>query len=101
VTPGPASNLAFIDDRYYDNLLTVVGRDVIKDPKNFQKTLKEGAVYQLASAWGIWMPRPQVYDLWWPWLKDYEGIYWHGWANLTDWYKILWIDQSLKKSMGY
>jgi peptide/nickel transport system substrate-binding protein len=101
ITPGHASNLAFVDDRYYDNLLAVVGRDVIKDPKNFQKTLKEGAVYQLASAWGVWMPRPQVYDLWWPWLKDYEGIYWHGWANLTDWYKILWIDQPLKKSMGF
>jgi peptide/nickel transport system substrate-binding protein len=101
VTPGHASNLAFINDPYYNELLTAVGRDVIKNPKNFQKTVKDAAVYQLASAWGIWMPRPMVYDVWWPWVKDYDGVYWNGWANMTDWYKYFWVDQSLKKSMGY
>jgi peptide/nickel transport system substrate-binding protein len=101
VTPGHASNLAFINDPYYNAVLTSVGRDVIKDPKTFQKIVKDTAVYQLASAWGVWMPRAQVYDLSWPWVKDYNGVYWFGWAGMTDWYKYLWIDQPLKKSMGF
>jgi peptide/nickel transport system substrate-binding protein len=101
VKPGAMENHGFVNDPYYDNLFLVIARDLIKDPQNFQKTVKDAIVYQLASAWGIWLPRAHAYTLWWPWVKDYEAISMTGWAGERDWHKSIWVDQALKKSMGY
>ncbi len=98
---GQHENHAWVDDPYYDNLMTVIGRDIIKDPANFQKTVKEAVVYMLASAWGIWIPRQYKWNLYWPWMKNYYGITSVGWYGAWDQLKIVWVDQDLKKSMGY
>jgi len=39
--------------------------------------------------------------MWWPWLQNYKGVNWAGWANTEDLYKYFWVDMDLKKSMGY
>ncbi len=101
VKAGMKENLGFINDPYYVKVAEVIGRDMVKDPANYQKTMKESGTYELASAWGIWSPNPYVYNVWWPWVRDYHGENWTGWAGQNDWYKYLWLDQSLKKSMGY
>jgi peptide/nickel transport system substrate-binding protein len=98
---GVYSNDAIIDDPYYDQVGTVIARDIVKNPDNYFKTMKAEGVYELASAWAIWMPVQFTYNGWWPWVKNYMGINWTGWAGQYDWYKAIWIDEDLKKSMGY
>ena len=98
---GVYSNDAIIDDPYYDEVGKVIARDIVKDPANYFKVLKAEGVYELESAWGIFLPAPYTYAMWWPWIENYYGINWTGWANITDWYKGLWINEDLKKSMGY
>ncbi|MEK7354488.1 MAG: ABC transporter substrate-binding protein, partial [Chloroflexota bacterium] len=60
------------------------------------KAIEEVRPYILELAPKIPFPQPLFYTLWWPWLKNT-----HGQGNIVPFYKYYWIDQSLKKSMGY
>jgi len=98
---GMYSNIAYIDDPYYEEVGRVIARDMVKNPDNYFKTMKEEGIYELASAWGIWMPARYSYNMWWPWVQNYRGESWAGWANTDDLYKYFWVDSTLKRSMGY
>ncbi len=88
-------------DSFYKEVTLSIGSYIIKDPPKYIKAVKESAVHELASARALWMPRPYEYNFWWPWVKDYNGIFWTGWAGVWDWTKSIWLDQDLKESMGY
>ena len=88
-------------DTYYDKVAEDIGTYIISDPAKYIQSVKEAGIYELASAWGIWTPRPWQYNMWWPWVKDYNGIFWTGWAGVWDWTKSIWVDEELKESMGY
>ncbi|MFC2015218.1 hypothetical protein ACFLUP_04425 [Chloroflexota bacterium] len=94
-------NFAMITDPYYDTVGEVIARDMVKDPDNYFKVMKAAGQYELESAWAIWMPMQYTYVLWHPWIGNYMGINWTGWAGINDWKKSIWIDEDLKKSMGY
>jgi len=98
---GMYSNIAYIDDPYFAEVGTVIGRDMVKNPENYYKTMREAAVYELSLAWGIFMPGRYSYNMWWPWVQNWYGVSWAGWANTNDLFKYYWIDPALKKSMGY
>ncbi len=98
---GVFSNDAMIDDPYYDQVGTVIARDMISNPANYFKTMKEAGIYELNSAWAVFMPSPYLYQMWWPWIKNWMGIGWTGWAGVNDWFKAIWIDTNQKKAMGY
>ena len=98
---GMQENNAIINDPYYTEVGKVIAKDMVKNPDNFAKTVKASAVYELASAWGIFNPVPYNYNMWWPWVSNYMGIGWTGWAGMYDWYKSIWIDTAMKKSMGF
>ena len=49
----------------------------------------------------IWLPTPYNFTAWWPWVKGYEGELRAGAARPGPIYARLWIDQDLKKKMGY
>ncbi len=98
---GMYSNVAYLDDPYYEEVGRVIGADMVKNPDKYFKTMKEAGVYELASAWAIWFPARYTFNMWWPWLQNYQGYTWAGWANTNDCYKYMWVDPALKKSMGY
>lgn len=62
---------------------------------------KELMPYVLEQAWAIPTPSAYAYTVWWPWLKGYHGEQSPGICNGGRWVKYVWIDQALKKSMGY
>lgn len=49
----------------------------------------------------IWMPTPYVFTAWWPWVKGYEGELRAGSVRPGPIYARMWVDQELKKKMGY
>lgn len=49
----------------------------------------------------IWMPTPYVYTAWWPWVKGYEGELRAGSVRPGPIYARMWVDQEMKKKMGY
>ncbi len=95
------------DDRsFFDSPVTRAAYDEINkwvgiDDSKCDKLLKDLTPYILANPYGVWLPMPYIYDMWWPWVKDYEGQW-----NIGDWNpaaftRYIWVDQSLRKSMGY
>jgi len=64
--------------------------------------IKEANLYVIEQVFGVDPPQPYIYIGWWPWLKGYNGEIGCGARNSPeDWPKYLWVDQALKKSMGY
>ena len=50
----------------------------------------------------IYLPTPYVYTGWWPWVKNSYGAWgWGGYYTPNDQLQYIWLDQSLKKSIGY
>ena len=49
----------------------------------------------------IWLPTPYVFTAWWPWVKGYEGELRAGAARPGPIYARLWVDQDLKKQLGF
>ncbi len=49
----------------------------------------------------IVLPTPYAYRAWWPWVKNYDGELRAGAVRPGPIYARIWIDQDLKKKMGY
>ncbi len=49
----------------------------------------------------IWLPTPYVYTAWWPWVKNYGGELRAGAERPAPIHARIWIDQAMKKKMGY
>jgi peptide/nickel transport system substrate-binding protein len=99
--PTGIENFVHINDPYFADVEEQVSAYFVNDPPRFQKAVKDMMVYSLGLTWAIWMPRPWSWHFWWPWLKDYDGITDYGWDDSDDVFKYVWIDQDLKKAMGY
>ena len=54
----------------------------------------------LYEAWAIPFPQKPTFVFWWPWVKNFYGALNVG-AFTGPGYQYVWIDQALKKSMGY
>ena len=95
------SNDAMVNDPYYEELGKSIAANMVAHPDKYFADMKAEGVYTLSHAWYVWMPVPYIYNLWWPWLQNYYGIGWTGWADIWDWVKFLWIDEQMKTGMGY
>ncbi len=57
--------------------------------------------YLLEQVYAIGLPAPYSYRFWWPWVQNYNGESSVGYYNAGNYSKYIWIDQELKKAMGY
>jgi len=71
----------------FDAALTIM-RDLTRD-------------YILPQAYAIPTPMAPFIVFWWPWLKGYSGETTMQLAIYYQWAIWVWLDQDLKKSMGY
>ena len=49
----------------------------------------------------IWLPNPYVYTAWWPWVKNYDGELRAGAERPAPIHARMWVDQAMKKKMGF
>ena len=49
----------------------------------------------------IWLPTGYSYTAWWPWVKNYNGELRAGAVRPGPIYARLWIDRSLKRTLGF
>src|SRR5215510_2536507 len=49
----------------------------------------------------VWLPTPYMFTAWWPWVKNYGGELRAGAVRPGPIYARIWLDQELKKKMGY
>ena len=62
---------------------------------------KEAHMYVVKNHWIIWGPRSPKFNVNQPWLKGYSGELSLGACGQASVLPRLWIDQDLKKEMGY
>ena len=55
----------------------------------------------LDKAPSIFLPTPYAYTAWWPWVKNYGGELRAGSERPGPIHARIWVDQALKKQMGY
>ncbi len=73
----------------------------LRDVGKRQEALRALTREIVAQAPYIWLPTQYVYTAWWPWVKNYGGELRAGAVRPGPIYARLWIDQEMKKKMGF
>ena len=92
-------NPSQFSDPEFDKKMTVVYQE--PDESKRQALLKEMTRDVLDKAPYIWLPTPYFYTAWWPWVKNYGGELRAGSERPGPIHARMWIDQDMKKKMGY
>ena len=71
------------------------------DSQAAMATFKDSMKYVLDQAYVISRPIYPLTTFWWPWVKNYSGEYSVGYIRWDNWVTWAWMDEGLKKSMGY
>jgi peptide/nickel transport system substrate-binding protein len=96
---GELWNPSHYSDPAFDAKMAEMSRT--RDEPTRQRMIKELTRDILDKAPYIWLPTPYVYTAWWPWVKNYGGELRAGAVRPGPIYARLWIDQDMKKQMGY
>lgn len=72
-----------------------------RDEQKRQQMLKLMTREIVEKAPYIWLPTPYNYTAWWPWVKNYNGELRAGAVRPAPIYARIWVDQDMKKKMGF
>ena len=66
-----------------------------------QRLTREADMYRIERHWDVWGPKATTFNLYWPWVKGYNGE-----TGLGPFYQNvliarLWIDSKMKAAMGH
>ena len=96
---GQTWNPSMWSDPAYDKKMDEVYRTA--DEATRQKMIREMTVEILDKAPYVWLPTPYYYTAWWPWVQNYAGELRAGAVRPGPIYARIWIDQEMKKKMGF
>jgi peptide/nickel transport system substrate-binding protein len=86
-------------DEEFDKKMAAVYLE--RDEPTRQRMLKLMTREIIDKAPYIWLPTPHLYTAWWPWVKNYGGELRAGAVRPGPIYARIWIDQDMKKKMGF
>ncbi len=92
-------NPAMYTDKAFDKKMEEVYAS--RDEEKRKVLLREMTREIVDKAPYIWLPTPYVYAAWWPWVKNYGGEMNTSSLRPGPIYARIWIDQDLKKKLGY
>ncbi|GAA5237014.1 ABC transporter substrate-binding protein [Verticiella sediminum] len=98
-TPGDPWNPAMYDSAEFNEGMLAVFRE--DDEAGQTELLHELTDLVLSDAAYVYLPTAYTYAAWWPWVKGYDGELRAGSVKPGPIYARIWIDQDLKKKMGY
>ena len=98
---GPAKvwNPAVVKDPEFDKIIDALR--AANDLESYQKYFREADMYITKQHWFIWGPDAPHFHVSQPWLKGYNGEGSFGDSNWKTLFARLWVDQALKKEMGF
>ncbi|MBI2850928.1 MAG: ABC transporter substrate-binding protein [Chloroflexi bacterium] len=77
-----------------EDFFTQYNANIFVNMPKLNQLIKDHNRFIMEQAYVIPKPAPFTYNFWWPWLKNNYG-------QTTGLLRYAWVDQSLKKSMGY
>jgi len=96
--PGQAANRAKVDDPAFTAEVSALLQET--DVAKRSADLKAIAIEWLEKCWYIPVGNPNYLNYYWPWVKNYWGV-WSTGSNSVKIQSLVWINQDLKKSLGY
>ncbi|MFC1954395.1 ABC transporter substrate-binding protein, partial [Chloroflexota bacterium] len=98
---GVGFNLSYIDEPY---IMDAVARYHVawlegNEAERIRISREEVIKPVIEEAWAVGMPASRTVTFWWPWIIGYDGQSAGAFQSFPSQY--LWIDQELKKEMGY
>ena len=100
--PSLAANTSRIFDPKVDEALESIRTTILADGTLAGiKEARELVKYVVDQAYAVPVPYVYKYSFWWPWIQNYTGERSVGYYNYPNWVQYTWIDQNLKKQMGY
>jgi peptide/nickel transport system substrate-binding protein len=96
---GQQWNTSKYDDPTFDKRVGDVFLE--KDEQKRMSMLKVLTREVLDKAPYIWLPTQNVYTAWWPWVQNYGGELRVGAARPGPIHARVWIDQEMKKKIGF
>ncbi|HEY96444.1 MAG TPA: ABC transporter substrate-binding protein [Dehalococcoidia bacterium] len=101
-TDGQPMNFSKVNDPKINAAFIESAATLLTDPERNYALVKEIIQYVIEQAYSFTPPSPYYYVAWHPWVKQYTGEVSIGsWPHFNIHTKYCWIDQDLKKSMGY
>ncbi len=94
------NNRSMVDDPYINEKLPPIRAAMLTDQHQAMKMYRELMKYVVEQAYVVTAVTGSYRTLWWPWLKNYSGELNVGYDDPI-WPAFIWVDQDLKKSMGY
>jgi peptide/nickel transport system substrate-binding protein len=79
----------------------LTNKNLGRDNDKWIKALKDLVPFMLEEAWAVFLPVPESYIMWWPWLQNYYGTTHVGYAEFGKYVFYAWMDEEMKTSMGY
>jgi len=98
---GQTWNPYMFADKHLDDVFFKTINDPNLSTEEGFKRMKDLAVYVIDKAPAIWIPGYYTNAVWWPWVKNYYGEVRIGANRPSHIWARIWIDQDLKKKMGY
>ncbi len=96
-----ADDVSFYETANTRAVWDIINLNLGKNDAVWVKAVKDLMPEVMEDCWGIWMPVPQTYIMWWPWLQNFHGEVSIGYFTPTKHARYVWIDTEMKKSMGY
>lgn len=96
---GQTWNAAQYADPKFDAAMDAIFAE--RDEPKRQALVKQATRDILSAAPYIFMPTPYYYAAWWPWVKNYDGEMFAGAVRSSPVHARIWLDQDLKKKMGF
>ena len=96
---GQTWNPSIWSDPAFDKKMDEVYRT--RDESKRQQMIREMTIEILDKAPYVWLPTPYYYAAWWPWVQNYDGELRAGAVRPGPIYARIWIDQEMKKKMGF
>lgn len=93
-------NWGNVDDPYFNTKFEAMGKTFEGTPE-YNALSKEMNKYGTGQFWGVGMPVEMTFDLWWPWLKSFNGERQLAAVMMGPLWARIWIDTKLKKSTGH
>jgi peptide/nickel transport system substrate-binding protein len=96
-----ADGVAFYENPKTRAVYNIINENLGRNDAVWTKALKDIVPFMIEESWGIWLPVPETYLMWWPWIQNFHGETWIG--NFTPYKhaKYMWIDTEMKTKMGY
>ena len=96
---GANFNRGQVDDPKYNAIFEAM--KAATTVEELGKYSKQANLYIVEQHWHLWGPVEPSFNFAQPWLKGYHGEFYMGVWNKNAAYVRFWIDQDLKKEMGF